>query len=136
MLIKRLKYFLFVRKWFKRRQIIWISALLTVSSTHDVTLCFDDFFYKSHKIVFSYFLLHWEMARVTKKSRQIAIINFFYACRLFEPVQSGCRQLMVLTTKCQVICGDSPSLQHIVGYTVWHMVSRISELLNQDSSAK
>ena len=40
---------------------------------------------------------------------------------------------MVLTTKCQVICGDSPSLQHIVGYTVWQMVSRIFELFNQDS---
>ena len=89
------------------------------------------FFYKSHKLFV--FLLFSSITLGNGKSHKEIWTNcnkLFYACRLFEPVQSGCRQLMVLTTKCQVICGDSPSLQHIVGYTVWHMVSRIFELFN------
>ena len=82
------------------------------------------FFYKSHKIVFSLFSITLGNGKSHKEIWTNCNKLFFYACRLFEPVQSGCRQLMVLTTKCQVICGDSPSLQHIVAYTVRHFLNR------------
>jgi hypothetical protein len=89
-----------------------------------VTLCFHNFF-TNH--INSFFFLIFTLVPISIFRHKEISSNrnkLFYACRLFEPVRSGCRQLMVLTTKCQVICGDSPSLQHIVAYTVRHFLNR------------